>query len=327
MASYIVAPRQWPSVTIVVCTHNRQSLLPELLESLYNQDYPAFDIILVDERNTPPLSLPAHDKLHIIRIEETPATWDAKKHALQIGLAAAKGDWLLYTDDDCLPASQSWIKLMVGEALMNGKQVVAGLSPYRASGKAWLDSLIAFETQQTALRMAISLHLGKPHMVLGRNYLIKRSLAQDTVWPDDMKGLCGGDDDLWIQQVRAQHPGTRFGLVTHPSALMYSIPPVTWRGWFRQKRRHLRVSDYYNPNARDRTKAIGLGVLGLTVVSLALYLGYGPLVALMLLLSLLPFGDGLKAATFLRLALGLPLFVFLMPYVYLTRWKESKDSW
>jgi len=37
----------------------------------------------------------------------------SKKLALTLGIKAAKNDWLLFTDADCMPEDKTWISRMV----------------------------------------------------------------------------------------------------------------------------------------------------------------------------------------------------------------------
>ncbi|MBC7923153.1 MAG: hypothetical protein H7Z75_18900 [Ferruginibacter sp.] len=70
--------------------------------------------------------------------------------------------------------------------------------------------------------------------------------------------VVGGDDDLFVSQAASR---TNVGVCLKPESFMVSIPKVTFREWFRQKKRHLSVGKHYK--LRDK---LLLGLLTLSQV-------------------------------------------------------------
>ena len=66
-----------------------------------------------------------------IRVIRLDGTSPGKKEALLCGVKAARGDWLLFTDVDCIPASSRWIECMITPAAQ-GADTVLGISWPRA---------------------------------------------------------------------------------------------------------------------------------------------------------------------------------------------------
>jgi cellulose synthase/poly-beta-1,6-N-acetylglucosamine synthase-like glycosyltransferase len=100
-----------------VPVHNEESRLPALLEDLAAQDYGGVEIILVDDRSTDGTAAllsgfaGSRNNVRVISLQENPGP-NHKQYALEQGLAAAAGDFFLFTDADCR-ISPSWVRAMV----------------------------------------------------------------------------------------------------------------------------------------------------------------------------------------------------------------------
>ena len=98
-----------PPVSIIVPARDEALNIERCLRSLLAQDYPDFEIVVVDDGSqdrTPQIveRLAAEDaRLKIVRLDgRLPPGWAGKPHAMQAGVAAArsKSSWLLFTDAD-----------------------------------------------------------------------------------------------------------------------------------------------------------------------------------------------------------------------------------
>ena len=98
----------FPPVSVIVAARNEERHLEEALGTLLGLDYPAFDVIVVDDRSTD--GTPAilerlgskFPRLRALRVSELPEGWLGKCHALSQGAKVARGDYLLFTDADIL---------------------------------------------------------------------------------------------------------------------------------------------------------------------------------------------------------------------------------
>lgn len=95
--------------SVVVPTYNRLALLKQTLESLFQQEYADYEIIVVNDGSTDGtdkylLSLQKTKKIHYIEQQNKgPA---ASRNA---GLRIAQGTYIAFTDDDCRVPS-NWLK-------------------------------------------------------------------------------------------------------------------------------------------------------------------------------------------------------------------------
>jgi glycosyltransferase involved in cell wall biosynthesis len=99
-------PDAAPSVSVVLAARNEETTLAPALGSLLALDYPGLEFLVVDDRSTDatPALVAAmaarHPALRVLRVETLPPGWLGKTHALAVGAAAARGDWILFTDAD-----------------------------------------------------------------------------------------------------------------------------------------------------------------------------------------------------------------------------------
>ena len=244
-------PAELPGVSVLVCAHDEETNLRELLPLLYAQDYPDFEVVVVDDRSndgTYDYLLTEKDvqpKLHPVFVSQTPDYANGKKWGLTLGVKAAKNDWLLLTDADCRPESDQWLRQMAA-GFTESQQFVLGYSPYRRA-KGLLNAFIRFETLYVALQYLGFARAGLPYMGVGRNLAYRKSAFLKNKGFHDFFGITGGDDDLYVNRhAKGKTTQVQYGR----EALMWSEPETTWKAYFRQKKRHLSVGKLYRAGSR-----------------------------------------------------------------------------
>ncbi len=243
-----------PGVTIVVCAWNELENLRELIPLLAAQHYPAFEVLIMDDRSTDGSDgflreiLPAFSNVRTIRISQVHDHVTAKKYALTIALKKAAHPVVLLTDADCRPASADWLAGMVAQLNGPNRSVVLGFSPYlREPG--FLNFLIRSETLFTAVQYLSLALAGFPYMGVGRNLLYRTQLFFGNNGFYNYLTVLGGDDDLFVNEV-ATAQNTAVSL--DPASFVWSEPKHTWADWRHQKRRHLNVGKFYKPGHKIR---------------------------------------------------------------------------
>lgn len=254
-----------PGVSVIVAAHNELLNLRELLPVLLEQDYPLFEVIVVDDRSWDEsyeylYHLRAeHPRLRVVRIEQTPEHITHKKFAITMGVKAAQYDIVLLTDADCRPVSKHWIRYMAAPLItQEQRQFVLGASLYEQH-PGFLNALIRYETLYTLWQYATAALIGMPYMGVGRNLAYRRSFFLKNKGFGPHQRLVSGDDDLLVNRLAT---AKNTALCLHADAITVSRPKRRWREWWRQKRRHLSVGKYYK--LRDRAL---LGLLFLSHVS------------------------------------------------------------
>lgn len=122
-----------PLCTIIVPVYEHWNLIPTLLKCLQSQtlNQETFEVLLVDNGSmnfSPPPELPANTRIMHCA---TPGSYAARNQAL----LAARGEWLIFTDADCLPRP-GWLEALMRQAVrLKGNDVVlAGAVEMKPSG-------------------------------------------------------------------------------------------------------------------------------------------------------------------------------------------------
>ena len=96
----------WPTVSVIVPIHNGGHKLEGALKSLCNMDYPALQIVAVNDRSTDNTAevlthlSKQYAHLSVVTVNQCPDAWLGKVHALDQGVQHANGDYFLLTDAD-----------------------------------------------------------------------------------------------------------------------------------------------------------------------------------------------------------------------------------
>jgi glycosyltransferase involved in cell wall biosynthesis len=83
-------------VTVVIPTRDRPGLVPRAVMSALSQTLPDVDVVVVDDASDPPVRLSPEARLRIVR-RSVPGGLCAARND---GLAAARGAWIVFLDDD-----------------------------------------------------------------------------------------------------------------------------------------------------------------------------------------------------------------------------------
>jgi cellulose synthase/poly-beta-1,6-N-acetylglucosamine synthase-like glycosyltransferase len=239
-------PAAWPPVSVVVAARNELDNLQRLLPLLLAQDYPQFEVVVVNDRSWdetwPYLHAlaQAQPRLRAVHVSDKPDDFSGKKYALTLGIKAAQFPVLLFTDADCMPQSGQWIAQMASR-MGQGHEIVLGFSPY-SPRPGLLNLFIQFETLLTATQYFGLATWGRPYMGVGRNLAYRRELFFRHKGFHRHIKVIGGDDDLFVNQ--AAHK-SNVAICLGAESIVTSLPKTTLSDWFWQKKRHLGAGKFY----------------------------------------------------------------------------------
>ncbi len=98
----------WPSVSIIVPARDEARRIGPLLASLNALDYPAKEIIVVDDNSTDGVGDVARTyDVHVLAAAPLTTGWTGKAAACALGADTATGEWLLFTDADTIHSAPS----------------------------------------------------------------------------------------------------------------------------------------------------------------------------------------------------------------------------
>lgn len=253
-----------PPVSVIICAKNESENLRQFLPAILEQDYPCFEVIVVNDGSTDEtsdllqeLSL-TYPNLYRTFVPENANVRSTKKLGLTIGIKAAKFDVLLFTDADCKPASNKWIENMARN-FTQSTEFVLGYGAYMHE-KGFMSRLISFDTLFIGMQSLGYALNGHPYMGVGRNMAYRKETFVRMKGFSKSLGIQSGDDDLFVNN-GANEYNTRVEISA--DSVTWSVPKSTYRSWFRQKERHLSTSSFY--------KADGLLRIGVEVASRGLF--------------------------------------------------------
>ncbi len=233
-------------VSVIMCAKNEEENLSENLPSILEQDYPDFEVIVINDgstdRSDEVLGELSKKYLHLkIRmLEERKLFIEGKKLGLTIGIKAAKNEWLLFTDADCKPENDQWIKSMQ-DHFVKEKEIVIGYGGF-ISTFTLLNNIFRFDNFFIALQYLGFALAGMPYMGVGRNLAYRKSLFFRNKGFASHLHIASGDDDLFIQET-SNKGNTRVAI--SPGAYTRSKSPSSLYDWIKQKKRHISTSKYY----------------------------------------------------------------------------------
>ena len=243
---------EMPGVSVVLCAHNEAYNLSQYLQALLTQDYPEYEVIVVDDGSEDETraiieQYLVHDpRLHITFVPLEARVGSTKKLALTLAAKAAKYDYLLLTDADCVPESNQWIREMMTGA--ESKDIVLGFSPYFEE-QGHVNRLVRYDTLFNGLHYLGAALCGHPYMGVGRNLAYRKSLFFESGGFTHLMNNMAGDDDLFVNHVATKE---NTAVVLSRNSFMWSLAKKTLKEWWQQKRRHVSVSPAYKGSTKVR---------------------------------------------------------------------------
>ena len=228
--------RELPPLSVVICARNESENLRRNLPTILKQDYPDFEVIVINDGSTDE----SEDLLSALE-EEYPNLYHSftpdsaryisrKKLALTLGIKASKHDWLVFTEADCAPVSNQWLRRMARN-FTSSTDIVLGYSGYER-GKGWLHKRASFDSLFTSLRYLGFALAGSPYMGIGRNLAYRKELFYQQKGFSAHLNLQRGDDDLFINHV-ATPENTR--VETDANAIVRMQPLLRAKDWKEEK--------------------------------------------------------------------------------------------
>lgn len=234
-------------VSVLVCARNEQTNLEDYLHTLLEQDYPMYEVIVINDSSEDDTQgvveryQRCYRHLRYTFVPKYARVRSTKKLAITLGVKAAHYDYLLLTDADCCVQSKHWISDMMAGYQDEQTEMVLGYGAYFNTADR-INTLIQYDTLFNGahfLGEAIHRH---PYMGVGRNMMYTKELFIRHNGFAGLLNYLAGDDDLFVNKVATK---TNTAVVCTPNSITWSVPKRTWREWVEQKRRHLGVSGKY----------------------------------------------------------------------------------
>lgn len=240
-------------VSVILTAHNEAYNLSQHLQVLLTQDYPEYEVIVVDDGSEDDTravidQYMAHDpRLRMTFVPYGARVRSTKKLALTLAAKAAKYDYLLLSEADCVPESAHWISAMMS-GFAAEKNIVLGFSAY-FEGEGHVNRIARYESLFNSLQFLGAALCGYPYIGLGRNLAYRKSLFFESGGFTHLMTIKAGDDELFVNQVATRG---NTAVVLNRDAFTWSQSKKTMKDWLLQRRRHLSVAPEYKQITKVR---------------------------------------------------------------------------
>ena len=234
-------------VSVVICAKNESENLRNFLPEILAQDHPNFEVVVINDASQDDTlevieGFQKQDsRVKLVDVQNNEAFWANKKYALTLGIKKAKNPYLLFTDADCQPETDQWLREMTSQ-FDEEKSIVLGYGGYFSKPKSAINKLIRFETLLSAIQYFSYASWGKPYMGVGRNLAYTSSEFYNQNGFATHLHIKAGDDDLFVNQA-ANAMNT--SICISSKGFTRSVPKEDLKSWFTQKRRHVSIARHY----------------------------------------------------------------------------------
>jgi GT2 family glycosyltransferase len=214
---------KYPKVSVVVCAYNAERTMAPCLASLEKLNYPNYEVIVINDGSTDRTREISErfDSIRLINQENK-----GLSAARNVGIAAATGEIVAFTDSDCV-ADPDWLTYLVTTFIHSGRAAVGGpnFPP----------------PEDTLVPSAVAVSPGGPTHVLlndevaehipGCNMAFRKHALEEINGFDPVFRAAGDDVDLcW----RLQNQGYEIGF--SPDAVVWHFRRNTVRAYLSQQR-------------------------------------------------------------------------------------------
>ena len=226
-----------PPLSVILVAKDAASDLQKNLPAILEQDYPDFEVIVIYDQSSDDdcedvlkLLEDKYPHLHHSFIPDSARYISHKKLGITMGIKASHHEWLVFTEPNCRPSSNQWLRKMARN-FTNGTDIVLGYSNYEKT-KGWFNRKVTFDTLLNAMRYLGKAVDGHPYTGCGRNLAYRKSLYYEQKGFTSHLNLQRGEDDLFINQV-ANGKNTR--VEASPESIVRITAPHYQKDWHEDK--------------------------------------------------------------------------------------------
>ena len=241
-----------PPLSVILVAKDAASDLQKNLPAILEQDYPEFEVIVIYEQSADDncedvlkLIQEKYPHLHHSFIPDSARYISHKKLGITMGIKASHYDWLVFTEPNCRPESNQWLRKMARNFTSN-TDIVLGYSNFEKT-KGWFNRKITFDTLLNSMRQLGRAIGGHPYTGCGRNLAYRKSLYYNQKGFASHLNLQRGEDDLFVNRT-ANKKNTR--IETSPESIVRITAPHFKKNWAEDKLSYNMTSHYFKGISR-----------------------------------------------------------------------------
>lgn len=242
----------YPPVSIVIASKNESENLAKNLPLILKQDYPNFEVVVVNMGSTDETDVELkrlstiYPNLYHTFVPSDTEDYNSKKLALTLGIKAAQNDILLFTEIYCSPVSDQWISEFVNE-FRKGKDIVLGYSKLEFIQRFFMRGFVTYDNLMHQVKFLSMAIWGKPFMGINRNLAYRKSLFFEEKGFSSVLTFQEGEDDLFVNRVCRN---AEVGVVVAPNSMTKTDIITSFRKWMSFKERYMYNKRYYKGSSK-----------------------------------------------------------------------------
>jgi glycosyltransferase involved in cell wall biosynthesis len=240
-------------VSVIIPAHNEEKFIAETLKAVLAQDYPNYEVIVVDNASTDKTSeiVSAFPEVKLIYEGRKGLLW-----ARECGRINATGDILVNTDADCIPDSD-W--LSQGVSKFTGDHIVAVTGPcyFHDAGPVFRRATFKFQRTVYPLFNSLFQLMRVGAVLIGGNTFIRAKALKEIGGYNTKIVFYGEDTDTAKRLSKKGKIKFKNDVVTNTSSRRF-VAEGTWETLFLYIFNFFWVTFFKNPHQRIklRTKEI-----------------------------------------------------------------------
>ncbi len=217
-----IPDEQLPSVSIVVYARNAQTTLRELIEMLEHQNYPRFEIVIVNDGSTDMTREIAetltkeYSNVKYTFVSDSAKNVSRKKVAYTLGIKGSDNDVIVTTSADCRPSSENWLRLLCAPFVSAATEVSLGFGyvpqEHQTDRMRWERAFDSTVVNSQWLGAALA---GKAFRGSQYNLAFRKKIFFDNKGYASSTALNGGHDDIFVNRIATD---TNTAVVLFPDA-------------------------------------------------------------------------------------------------------------
>ena len=238
-----------PGISIIITARNEAQNLRENLAYILNQDYPNFEVVVVNNASTDSTPdvldsfLCSYPNLYATFIPIGSHAINNKKLALTVGVKAANHNILLFTEPDTKPLSNKWV-YEYAKAFNRGKDIVLGACQLEID-KSFFKKYILFDNLFSGIKYTSMALANKPYMGIGRNMAFRKNLFFDNKGFSSILNMEDGEDNIFVNKIATKE---NTAIALSPESMVVSNVVDGISTWRNIKTKYLTTRKHYTGN-------------------------------------------------------------------------------
>src|SRR5271166_1868181 len=238
------APRETPLVSVVVCAYNAERTMRRCLESLRTLDYANHEVIIVDDGSRDSTAEISMDFPEFRLIRQSNKGLSVARN---VGMHAARGEYIAYTDSDCV-VDPHWLTLIIRSIVENNFDGCGGPN-YAPHEDGWIEASCAASPGAPCHVLVAE---DRAEHLAGCNLVFAKSALAKIGGFDAQFRTAGDDVDICWRMLEA---GYKLGF--SPAAFVWHFRRNTVSAYYGQQRGYGNAEAMLYPKYPERFNIMG----------------------------------------------------------------------